>query len=74
MHKEIYVIGDDINDLGLMLMDKTVLAATPKDSILSQMDFDIAVLTKRGGDGAFREFAEMVLLSNGISPYTEFNL
>jgi 3-deoxy-D-manno-octulosonate 8-phosphate phosphatase (KDO 8-P phosphatase) len=65
---EIYVIGDDVNDLGLMRMDNTVLAATPNESILSQMELDITVLTRRGGKGAFREFAEMVLLSNGITP------
>ena len=74
-YKELYVIGDDVNDLGLMRMEETVLSATPKDSIISRMNLeDVTELTKKGGDGAFREFAEMVLSSNGTSLYTEFHL
>lgn len=67
-YKELYVIGDDVNDLELMKLENVVLAATPKDSILSKMDLPIIDLDKKGGEGAFREFAEIVLSSNQILP------
>lgn len=64
---EIYAIGDDVNDLGLM--DRATMCATPFGSKLSETRSDIPVLSKKGGEGAFREFAELVLLSNKIHPY-----
>lgn len=67
---EIYVIGDDVNDVPLMGAD---IFATPKGSKLSDIFGDrVLTLQKCGGDGAFREFAELVLLSNGIDPYKEY--
>lgn len=64
---EYYAIGDDVNDYRLLKF--AALAATPRDSILSNLNTGFTVLEKRGGQGAFREFAEMVLMSNGIDPY-----
>lgn len=72
-YDELYVIGDDVNDLDMMQLPKVVIAATPKGSVISTLRIgNIIELEKRGGDGAFREFAEMVLMSNRIDPYKEF--
>lgn len=69
-YKEIYVLGDDVNDLDLMDSERVVLAATPKGSVIERLQKDfIHVLGSKGGEGAFREFAEMILLSNRIEPY-----
>jgi 3-deoxy-D-manno-octulosonate 8-phosphate phosphatase (KDO 8-P phosphatase) len=64
---EYYALGDDVNDY--RLLKNAVLSATPRGSVLSTMDENLIVLTKQGGKGAFREFAEMVLESNGIELY-----
>lgn len=65
---EVYVIGDDVGDLSIMR--SATMAMTPKDSKLAEiLGNEVQQLGKRGGDGAFREFAETVLLSNGIDPY-----
>ena len=69
-YREIYVLGDDVNDLDLMDSERVVLAATPKGSVIERLEKDfIHVLGSKGGEGAFREFAEMILLSNRIEPY-----
>lgn len=73
IYPKLFAIGDDVNDLSMLRMAHQ--AATPKGSILSERDelsYDILVLTKRGGNGAFREFAEMILLMNGVEPYKEY--
>lgn len=65
---EIYVIGDDIGDLSMMR--SATMAMTPKDSKLAEiLGNEVQQLTKRGGEGVFREFAETILLSNKIDPY-----
>lgn len=67
---EIYAIGDDVNDIPFMDAD---IFVTPKDSRLSKIFGDrVLTLHERGGEGAFREFAELILLSNGIDPYKEY--
>ncbi len=57
--REVAFIGDDLNDLEVF---KNVgLSATPNDSfdyIKSKVNF---VCTRRGGDAAFREFADLIL-------------
>ena len=69
-YREIYVLGDDVNDLDLMDSERVVIAATPKGSVIERLQKDfIHVLGSKGGEGAFREFAEMILLSNRIEPY-----
>ncbi|MAM28022.1 MAG: acylneuraminate cytidylyltransferase [Flavobacteriaceae bacterium] len=53
---EVAFVGDDINDL--QLLEEVGLSAVPSnapDYIKAKVD---RVLTKRGGDGAFREFVE----------------
>ena len=60
--KNLAYIGDDINDLPLL---KVVgfSAMTPNSPILNQ--FKPNYITKRyGGDGAFREFAEVIINNN----------
>lgn len=70
--KDIYVLGDDINDLALRSFSEDTFFATPRGSMLSRPGLNKRVdliLTKRGGDGAFREFAEEILAIHGIAPY-----
>lgn len=65
---ETYVIGDDVGDIEIMR--GATMAMTPKGSKLSEiLGNEIQELGKKGGDGVFREFAETILLSNGIDPY-----
>jgi len=57
-------IGDDINDL--LLLEKVGLSATPAnapDYIKSKVHF---VTRKKGGEGAFREFIEYILVKNNL--------
>ncbi len=56
-------IGDDLNDIALLRAVGT--SACPSQSpsyVRSQVDF---VTTKAGGDGAFREFIETILIRCG---------
>lgn len=54
-------IGDDVNDFAPMQV--AGLTATPANTpVFSQLKPDI-LLTRKGGDGAFREFADMILLA-----------
>ena len=56
---EIAYIGDDINDLEIM---KSVgFSATPKDSVTKVKRNSGYICTAKGGEGAFREFAELIL-------------
>ena len=57
-------IGDDINDV--MLLQKVGFSACPSnapDYIKGKVDF---ITTKKGGDGAFREFVEQILKTNNL--------
>lgn len=52
-------IGDDINDLEII--SRAAITAAPSDampSVLNSVDY---VCSRKGGDGAFREFAEFIL-------------
>lgn len=56
---EIAYIGDDYNDLNII--KKVGLSATPNNGIPEiKMNVDY-VCEKNGGDGAFREFAELII-------------
>jgi len=60
---EIAFIGDDINDLQLLL--KAGVSAAPQNApeyIKKKVQF---VTKKKGGDGAFREFVETILNVSG---------
>jgi 3-deoxy-D-manno-octulosonate 8-phosphate phosphatase (KDO 8-P phosphatase) len=61
---EIAYIGDDINDLPVLR--KCGLSASPSNSkeyIRTSVDY---VTESRGGDGAFRDFADFILESKGL--------
>jgi YrbI family 3-deoxy-D-manno-octulosonate 8-phosphate phosphatase len=58
--KDVAFIGDDINDLELL--EKVGFSAVPDNApvyIKSKVDL---VLSKKGGDGAFREFVEYLVI------------
>lgn len=60
---EIAYIGDDINDLAVML--RCGLKACPSDSfdyIKANMNY---IARKKGGEGVFREFADWILQNQG---------
>lgn len=57
-------IGDDINDI--LLLEKVGFSVTPAnapDYIKSKVHF---VTNKKGGEGAFREFVEYILVQNNL--------
>jgi len=56
---EIAFIGDDVNDL--LIMEKIGLSACPGDAmpqVVKQVDY---ICNNKGGNGAFREFAEFII-------------
>ena len=56
---EVAYIGDDINDI--QLLKKVGLSAAPNNApkyIKDKVDF---VTSKNGGEGAFREFVEIII-------------
>jgi len=58
-NENIAYIGDDINDLEIM---KSVgLSATPSDGHIKIKSISNYICKKNGGEGAFREFAELIL-------------
>ena len=60
--EEIAYIGDDVNDI--LLLRKAGLSACPSSAeeyIKQEVDW---VLTKKGGEGAFREFVQKYLKEN----------
>ena len=56
---EIAYIGDDINDLELM--SQVGFSATPKDGIKQAKKTADYVCKLNGGQGAFREVADLIL-------------
>jgi 3-deoxy-D-manno-octulosonate 8-phosphate phosphatase (KDO 8-P phosphatase) len=55
-------IGDDVNDLGIITeIGKAGLTASPGDAITSVMSAVHYVANARGGNGAFRDFADWIL-------------
>jgi 3-deoxy-D-manno-octulosonate 8-phosphate phosphatase (KDO 8-P phosphatase) len=55
-------IGDDVNDLGIIEeIGKAGLTASPGDAISSVMSIVHYVANVRGGNGAFRDFADWIL-------------
>ena len=52
-------LGDDINDLDII--KKVGFSAAPSDAIDSVLEAVDYVCKKRGGDGVFREFAELII-------------
>tara|TARA_B110000438_G_C15715605_1_gene607361 strand:- start:861 stop:1130 length:270 start_codon:yes stop_codon:yes gene_type:complete len=56
---EIGYIGDDVNDIELL--KKVGFSVTPKDGIIQAQNIVDYVCKKNGGEGAFREIADMIL-------------
>ena len=59
--KEVAYIGDDVNDVPLL--KKVGFAATPKDGISLAKKNSHYICTCKGGEGALREIAELILLN-----------
>lgn len=56
---EVAYIGDDVNDIDIL---KNVgLSACPADAFQPVAEIADIVLEKKGGEGAFREFAEIII-------------
>jgi 3-deoxy-D-manno-octulosonate 8-phosphate phosphatase (KDO 8-P phosphatase) len=56
---EVGYIGDDINDIGLL--KKVGFSATPSDSIIKVQKIVDYICKEKGGKGAFREVADLIL-------------
>lgn len=61
---EICYIGDDINDLGLLKL--VGFSATPSDGIIEAQKICDYVCENSGGNGVFREVANMILSSQKV--------
>ena len=61
---EVAFIGDDINDLPVLI--QCGLAATPADGHYKVKEHVDLVLQAKGGEGALRELADLVLESQGF--------
>lgn len=57
--EEIAYIGDDTNDLGIISM--VGLSAAPADAFPAVLESVDYICAKTGGQGAFREFAELII-------------
>lgn len=62
--EEAAYIGDDLNDLGAMSL--TGITACPRDAAKEVRKACTLVLKSRGGEGAVREFTEVLLKNKGI--------
>lgn len=63
-YEEIAYIGDDLNDIDCINLCK--LTAAPQDAIIEVKAKAKYVCHKKGGQGAYREFCELVLLINSL--------
>ena len=52
-------LGDDINDLSII--EAVGFSACPSDAVDSVLNSVDHICNKKGGDGVFREFAEMII-------------
>lgn len=59
-YDEVAFIGDDINDV--KLLEKVKISGTPNNGISYIKNFATIITEKNGGEGAFREFVERILL------------
>jgi len=57
--EEIAYIGDDSNDLEIM--QQSGLSACPSDAFISISETAHLIMENKGGQGAFREFAEIII-------------
>ena len=61
---EVAYIGDDINDL--QLIQKCGFTACPNDASMTIKKYCSNILKNKGGDGAFREFVENILIDSNM--------
>ena len=61
---QIAFIGDDINDVGLL--KKVGLSAVPQDGISEAKKVSHYICKNKGGHGAFREFADLIISKQKI--------
>lgn len=61
-YEQVAFIGDDVNDLEII--QNVGLTACPVDAVAKIIESVDVVLSKKGGDGAVREFIDLCLLSN----------
>ena len=59
--EEIAFIGDDVNDI--QAMQASGFSACPNNSVLNVKEIADYLCTQNGGDGAVRELAELILIS-----------
>ncbi|MFZ1290532.1 MAG: HAD hydrolase family protein [Melioribacteraceae bacterium] len=52
-------IGDDVNDIGII--NEVGFSACPSDAVDEIKNIVDLILTKKGGDGVFREFADIIM-------------
>lgn len=64
--QQVAYIGDDVNDLAVLR--KVGLSACPSDAVETIKANVSAVLSLKGGQGVFREFAEIILSATDLSP------
>lgn len=62
--EEIAFIGDDVNDE--FPLQHCGISACPSDAVVSVRQWVDYVCQRRGGDGAFREFAELLLAAKNM--------
>jgi len=60
--ENIAFIGDDVNDIELLKI--VGLSAAPSDAMLDVVNLVDYVCEHKGGNGAFREFAELIIAFN----------
>jgi len=64
--RQMAYVGDDLNDLGLMQqVGVSCAVANARDEVRAAADI---VTTARGGEGAVREFLEMIIAAKGGVP------
>lgn len=61
--EEVAVMGDDINDIPLF--EHAAVSACPIDGYHYMKTIATIILTKEGGRGAAREFADLILMAKG---------
>lgn len=61
---EVAYIGDDLNDMGVL--PRVGYSACPSGAPDYVKQMVSVVLTKKGGEGVFREFVERILEANGV--------
>ncbi|MCB9247131.1 MAG: HAD hydrolase family protein [Ignavibacteriales bacterium] len=52
-------IGDDVNDIGII--NEVGFSASPNDAVDEVKNIVDLVLTKKGGEGVYREFSDLIL-------------